>query len=145
MQVRLLHESDLHIAKELLHQLGYDDISPSELAARIDRVLATRTHYTAVADNGGTVLGLIHAYERPALEKPHEAIVQSLVVDASARKSGTGKLLMTAAEAWARAGGLKHIALHTRIDRADARAFYEQLGYHRAATAHLMRKSLATT
>jgi hypothetical protein len=66
MQVRLLHESDLHIAKELLHQLGYDDISPSELAARIDRVLATQTHYTAVADNGGTVLGLIHAYERLA-------------------------------------------------------------------------------
>lgn len=144
MQVRLLHEFDLHIAKELLYQLGYD-ISPSELAARIDRVLGDRTHYAALADDGGKVLGLVHAYERPALEKPHDAIVQSLVIDFSARKLGIGKLLMTAAEAWARARGLTHIALHTRIDRADARAFYEQIGYRRAATAHLMSKSLETS
>jgi ribosomal protein S18 acetylase RimI-like enzyme len=144
MQVRLLHESDLQVAKELMHQLGYD-ISISKLAARIDRVQATRTHYAAVADDGGKVLGLVHAYERPALEKPLEAIVQSLVVDVSARKLETGKLLMTAAEAWARARGLTHIALHTRIDRADARAFYERIGYRKAATAHLMGKWLETS
>jgi hypothetical protein len=34
MQVRLLHESDLHIATELLRQLGYD-ISLSELLGLI--------------------------------------------------------------------------------------------------------------
>jgi hypothetical protein len=91
MQIRLLHRSDLQIANDLLHQLGYD-ISSAELADWIDRVLATRTHYAAVADDGRKVVGLIHAYERPTLEKPHEVIVQSLVVDVSAPKLGTGRL-----------------------------------------------------
>jgi ribosomal protein S18 acetylase RimI-like enzyme len=49
---------------------------------------------------------------------------------------------MDAAESWALARGLTHIVLHTRIDRDDARAFYEHLGYRRAATSHLMSKSL---
>jgi ribosomal protein S18 acetylase RimI-like enzyme len=50
--------------------------------------------------------------------------------------------LMVAAQAWAQEQGLEHVVLHTRIDRDDARAFYEHLGYERAATAHLMNKSL---
>jgi len=141
MQVRSLSPSDVEIATELLRQLGYE-LSPSEAARRIARVLADKDHYAAVADDNGQVLGLIHAFERAALEKPREAVVQSLVVHNCARKKGIGKVLMAAAHAWARERGLEHVVLHTRIQREDARAFYEHLGYERAATAHLMRKSL---
>lgn len=141
MQVRSLSPSDVEIATELLRQLGYE-LSPSEAARRIARVLADKDHYAAVADDNGQVLGLIHAFERAALEKPREAVVQSLVVHNCARKRGIGKVLMAAAHAWARERGLEHVVLHTRIHREDARAFYEHLGYERAATAHLMRKSL---
>lgn len=141
MQVRLLCLSDLPMAVELLQQLGYE-VSTDEMGARIGRVLASQTHYAAVAEDGGRVLGLVHAYERPALEKPCEAVVQSLVVDCRARKTGTGRQLMVAAEAWARANGLARVVLHTRIDREEARAFYEHIGYSRATTSHLMGKSL---
>jgi hypothetical protein len=34
------------------------------------------------------------------------------------------------------------LVLHTRDDREDARAFYEHLGYQKAATSHLMSKAL---
>jgi ribosomal protein S18 acetylase RimI-like enzyme len=141
VKVRLLRPEDLPIATELLRQLGYV-MSSYELAGRIDQVLASGTHYAAVAEDGASVIGLVHAYERPALEKPREAVVQSLVVDTRARNAGTGRLLMAAAEAWARAKGLTNVVLHTRIDRDDARAFYEHIGYSRAATSHLMGKPL---
>jgi ribosomal protein S18 acetylase RimI-like enzyme len=69
-------------------------------------------------------------------------VVQSLVVDNSARISGAGKLLMINVEDWARRKGIKRFVLHTRVDRDDARAFYERIGYRKAATAHLMTKSI---
>ena len=49
---------------------------------------------------------------------------------------------MDAAEGWAKMRGLDRVVLHTRIDRGDARAFYERIGYTKAATAHLMSKQL---
>jgi GNAT superfamily N-acetyltransferase len=141
MHVRGLRPSDVEFAAELLHQLDYH-VSASELAARIAQVSTTDGHYAAIADDGQKIRGLMHVYERPALEKPREAVIQSLVIDERARKTGVGRLLMCAAEAWARERGLNRVVLHTRIDRDDAHAFYERIGYARAATAHLMSKRL---
>ena len=141
MLVRRLQSSDQRVASDLLQQLGYD-VGPTELAARINRVLADPTHFAAVAEEGSRIYGLVHAYERPALERAHEVVVQSLVVDQSARKGGIGRKLMTAAEAWAKSRGIEQVVLHTRIDRDDARSFYEHVGYNRAVTSHLMAKSL---
>lgn len=143
MQVRLLCPSDVEIAHELMRQLGYD-MPANELAGRIARVLDATMHYAAVAEEGSEVVGLVHAYARPALEKPTEAVVQSLIVEARARKRGVGRLLMASAEAWARTNGMTHLVLHTRTDRVDAHTFYEQLGYRQEATSNLMRKWLAS-
>jgi ribosomal protein S18 acetylase RimI-like enzyme len=141
MQVRQLRPSDAPAAQELLKQLGYD-VDINDLARRIDRVLATENHFGAVAEDHGKIVGLMHVYERPALEKPREAVVQSLIVDSKLRSMGIGRTLMAAAEAWARTNGLAHVVLHTRIDRDDAHTFYERLGYGWAATSHLMRKQI---
>jgi GNAT superfamily N-acetyltransferase len=141
MPIRLFQLSDQRAASNLLRQLGYD-IDPAELASRINRVLANPTHFAAVAEEGSKIHGLVHAYERPALEKAYEVVLQSLVVDQGARKRGIGKALMTAAEAWAKSRGIRQIALHTRIDRDDARSFYEHIGYNLTATSHLMAKAL---
>jgi ribosomal protein S18 acetylase RimI-like enzyme len=120
-------------------------MSAGELAGRIAQVSTAGGHYAAVVDDGQKICGLMHVYERPALEKPREAVVQSLVVEERVRKRGAGRLLMEAAEAWARERGLNHVVLHTRIERDNARAFYERIGYTRAATAHLMSKELRAT
>jgi len=141
MHVRRLRPSDVDIATELLRQLGYH-VPANELAGRIAQLSTAEGHYAAVAHDGQKIYGLMHVYERPSLEKPRAAVVQSLVVEERARKTGAGKLLMGAAETWARERGLNHVVLHTRIDRDDARAFYERVGYMRAATAHLMSKQL---
>jgi ribosomal protein S18 acetylase RimI-like enzyme len=144
MHVRGLRPSDVDIATELLRQLGYP-VPAKELAGRIAQVSTAEGHYAAVVDDGQKICGLVHVYERPSLEKPRAAVVQSLVVEERARKTGAGRLLMGAAEAWAQDRGLAYIVLHTRTDREDARAFYERIGYTRAATAHLMSKQVNAT
>jgi ribosomal protein S18 acetylase RimI-like enzyme len=141
MHVRPLRPADRESAGALLRQLGYP--APAhELAEGIRLVLAAATHYAAVAEAEGRVVGLVHAYARPALARPFEAVVESLVVEPGARRQGAATLLMASVEAWAREKGFRLLALHTRVDREDACAFYERSGFRRTATAHRYSKDL---
>jgi GNAT superfamily N-acetyltransferase len=79
---------------------------------------------------------------RPALDKPPEAVVQALVVDQAVRGSGVGKIVMAAAEAWVKDRGFVSVALASNVTRDEAHAFYEAIGFQRAATSHLFRKAL---
>ncbi|HBC07581.1 MAG TPA: GNAT family N-acetyltransferase [Rhodospirillaceae bacterium] len=141
--VRAMDAADLGVARGLMAQLGYE-ITADDLAVRFGAVAGDANHALLVAERGGLLVGLVHVFARPALEKPVEAVIQSLVVDARARGAGIGRALMERAEAWARARGLASVALHTTLTRADARAFYARLGYAEAAEAALLRKTLDT-
>ena len=68
--------------------------------------------------------------------------MQALVVDQASRGSGVGKMMMIAAEAWAKDHGFTSVALTSRISRSDAHGFYEAIGYQMMATSHLFRKML---
>jgi GNAT superfamily N-acetyltransferase len=137
MILRDARPADLPALQKLLDQLGYK-VADAEVGRRLDRVCAAAGHRVIVAEAGGEVVGLLHVFERPALEKPCEAIVQSLVVDQAWRGRGVGEALMRKAEAWAADRGLSSTALYTRTERERARAFYERLGYRLRATSHLM-------
>jgi N-acetylglutamate synthase-like GNAT family acetyltransferase len=137
MLIRAFHRADLPTVCELLRQLG-SEIGVEELAGRLAFVLAAPGHRVLMAEHDGRVVGLMHVFVRPALEKPCEAVVQALIVDETLRGQGIGQALMHQAEAWAAARGLKSVALHTR----HAEAFYARLGYARVAAADLMRKRL---
>jgi GNAT superfamily N-acetyltransferase len=139
MIVRDLRLADAPAARRLLGQLGYE-VAEGEIRERLASLAKAPDHRVVVAEIDGEVAGLLHVFERPALEKACEAVVQALVVEAGRRGSGVGRTLMNEAQAWARARGLASIVLYSRVDRHDARAFYEQLGYRRAATSHLMRR-----
>ena len=141
MRIRPLTAEDVPAAAALLHQLGYA-IESAELAERMAHVGTASGHHAVVAELDGRIVGLLHVFERPALEKPCEAVVQALIVDDAHRSAGIGRALMREAEVWARARHLAALVLHTRVDRERARAFYAGLGYETAATSHLMRKAL---
>ena len=136
-----LRKSDLSAVRTLLRQLGYET-ARTEIAGRIDDVVAATDHHAVIAVEDGKAIGLLHVYVRPALEKPREAVVQALVVDKGHRGQGVGERLMQAAETWARTHGLEAVVLHARSDRTDAQDFYARLGYETAATSNFMRKSL---
>lgn len=57
----------------------------------------------------------------------HRGWVYSLAVHT--RRAGRGGALMGAAEDWLRARGVPKLNLMVRHDNADARGFYERLGY----------------
>jgi GNAT superfamily N-acetyltransferase len=110
------------------------------LRRRMTGILHGRGQYAVVAVRDDKVVGLLHAFERPALDKPHEVVVQALVVDDAYRGTGIGGELMAAAEAWAGRLGIDGVSLYTNVDRKGAYAFYERRGYDHVATSHLMRR-----
>lgn len=140
--VRPFADSDLPAARGLLDQLGYD-LSHEETARRVAIVGDTAGHALFVAETTAAgVVGLMHLFERPAVEKPPEVVIQSLVVDDEVRGIGVGRELMAHAEAWAAARGHGSISLYSNLVRQDARAFYARLGFKDVAHSALLRKTL---
>ena len=82
-----------------------------------------------VAEEGGEVVGFVTTSTRRHFAGDLDAYVGELVVDRRAEGRGLGRMLMTAAEDWARDQGLAHISLDTGAANAHARAFYRALGY----------------
>ncbi len=139
--IRPVEAVDLPALPGLLAQLGYP-MPVEEMARRLAAVRAAPDHAVLVAVGEGAVLGLMHLFLRPALEKPPEVVVQALVVEAGLRGSGLGGRLLRAAEDWARARGQASVSLHSGMAREAAHAFYAAQGYARVGSAVLFRKSV---
>ena len=140
-QVRDMLAGDLQVVKTLLEQLGYD-VKLDDVQFRFRSIIGSNDHALLVAELGGRMTGFLHIFARPALEKPHEAVVQSLVVDATIRRTGTGSVLMAEAEGWAVNRGFSSVALSSEISRDDAHAFYARIGYRTTATSYVLRKDI---
>jgi len=137
MTIRGVTQDDAAPITVLMHELDRD-ATAADIAARLTAVLAHKDHRVWVFERDGRVQGVLHAFMRPALEKPVEIVVQSLVVSPAQRKAGIGRALMAEAERWARDTGHASVALHTR----NATSFYDRLGYTVVAAPNLMRKTL---
>ena len=128
---------DFAAVRRLLGQLGYVP-DEAEFRHRFDSVRTAAGHRLIVAEEEGVVAGVLHVFERPALDKGCEAVIQALVVDDTVRSRGVGEALMREAEAWAAQRGLGATSLYTNVTRDRARAFYERIGYRLKATSHLL-------
>jgi ribosomal protein S18 acetylase RimI-like enzyme len=140
MIIRDARPADIAVVRRLIGQLA-DAPDEAEFRARFERVSADSGHRIIVVEMESEVVGVLHVFERPALEKPCEAVVQALVVDGERRGAGIGEALMREAEAWAASRKLASTALYTRVDRDRARMFYERIGYRLKATSHLMGRA----
>jgi GNAT superfamily N-acetyltransferase len=129
------------VAHELLSQLGYQ-IDIGEVRRHYDKVVHSEGHAVFVAQENEFLPTLCHVYERPALEKPPDAIVQAPVVDQRYRGTGVGRVMMNATEAWAAERGFNAVALSSHVSRSDAHSCYEVIGYQRTGTSHFFRKDL---
>ena len=141
MIVRDVRPADVSAVHRLIGQLA-DAPDEAAFRARFETVLASDGHRVIVAEVSGEVVGVLHMFERAALEKPCEAIVQALVVDSEARSSGLGAALMREAEAWAQRRKLPSVSLYSRVDRKRAHAFYERIGYRIKSTSVRMERGL---
>ncbi|MFE4467040.1 GNAT family N-acetyltransferase [Oerskovia sp. NPDC056781] len=84
-----------------------------------------------VVEGASGVVGYLLAHRHPTfLANAPVVWVEELMVDASVRGQGLGRLLMTAAEAWAVESGAAYVSLASR----RAGSFYRALGYEDSAT-----------
>ncbi len=70
----------------------------------------------------------------------HRGWVYYLAVDPDARRSGLGRAMVRAAEAWVRAAGIPKIQLMVRSSNGAALGFYDALGYGAEDTTVLSRR-----
>ncbi len=142
--IRLARLGDAAEIAELSGQLGYP-ASVDEMSARLARLLPDPDYFIAVADGPpGSLLGWIGAEYRILLELGEEIEIVGLVVRQGTRRTGVGKALLAAAEAWARGRGLDSIRVRSNVARSDSHPFYERMGYARVKTQHCYRKGLGS-
>jgi GNAT superfamily N-acetyltransferase len=141
-RLRPIAAADVPEIVPLLAQLGYE-MSFEEAVRRVAEVQRNPDHHLIVAELVGRIVGVMHVFDRPAIENPREAVVQAIVVDESCRRVGVGHMLMAEAERW----GIEHhccsVALSSNVARTPAHAFYQAIGYRVAATSLVLRKPLA--
>ncbi|NUP80157.1 MAG: GNAT family N-acetyltransferase [Nonomuraea sp.] len=92
--------------------------------------------FVAVAE--GEVVGVVSVNTHRHFTGTPEAYVGELAVAAHAVRTGVGRLLMGAAEDWARGQGVRHLTLETAAANTNARRFYAALGF-REETVRLTR------
>jgi len=129
LAVRPAMPDDAARMAEILTELGYP-VTADEVAGRLAYWLHDEASQLLVAEVDGLVVGSISLHAIPYLERTGRWLrIESLVVDASVRRAGTGRALMAAAERQARAWGCLQIEVTSRRSREDAHAFYGQLGF----------------
>lgn len=126
---------------ELLSQLGYP-CSPSEIPARLERLMVGPNVLVTVAEHQDAVVGIITGHVLNAIHKSEPvAMLTALVVLESARGLGIGRQLVAHVEQWARTRGARTISLTSALRRIDAHDFYRKLGYEH--TGLRLAKSLS--
>ena len=96
--------------------------------------VSTAAAVALVARDDGGILGVATVHELTVLHAGGRlAQLTLLVVATPARRRGVGRRLVAAAEEWARARGCVRMVVASGLQRADAHAFYERLGFEHSA------------
>ena len=114
-----------------LNELGYATDGATVMAAleRLGESPADAV-FVAVEDSEHQVIGVVGLHLIPLLHvSGHLARLTALAVRADARLHGVGRLLVTAAESYAREAGCHRMEVTSGDHRPEAHTFYLRLGY----------------
>jgi len=131
---------DLADVARLSGELGYP-LDSAEARQRFD-TLSPRKHGLFVAEESSQVVGWIHVSAEETLTDEPKTLIDALIVAASARSRGIGRLLVGEAEAWAAARGHQMLRVRTRVTRERAHSFYRKAGFALDKTQHVFDKNL---
>ncbi len=142
--VRPARDADAPELARLSGELGYP-AGAAEMRRRLALIETRADHAVFVAERDrpdGRILGWIHVGYGIQLESGESAEILGLVVDPSGRRSGTGRRLVAAAEAWGVALGLARIVVCSNAAREESHRFYPAIGYALAKTQRVYLKRL---
>jgi N-acetylglutamate synthase-like GNAT family acetyltransferase len=143
IRIRKARRGDAQRLAELVAQLGYPT-TKLQMAKRLSLVLQEKKGVCFVAQKqqDGEIVGWVHVSTLPLLEVERRAEVNGLVVEENTRSQGAGRVLLGAAERWARKMGAKSMSVRSNVIRERAHAFYERNGYQHYKTQKAFRKEL---
>ena len=142
IKIRRAKSSDAAQIAELSGQLGYP-ATLAEIAQRLRNIKPSSHHAVLVAESPERkVIGWLHVSVSALLETQLRAEVNGLVVSGEVRSRGTGALLLSAAERWARKQGCKSMSVRSNVIRDRAHQFYLRHGYEHYKTQKAFRKSI---
>jgi GNAT superfamily N-acetyltransferase len=128
--IRDATRNDADALARLCTQLGHPT-TPDVIPERLARLAADSNARIVVAESpahGVVALATVHI--RNTLHHPTPiAQLTVLVVDERVRGSGVGRVIVQAAEHWARERGCRRMVVTTALRRVDAHAFYERIGF----------------
>jgi GNAT superfamily N-acetyltransferase len=140
--IRYAREQDCAEVARLASQLGYP-VSDDAMQLRLQRLLASSSDVVFVAEFAdGALIGWIHGVLSQFVESDYRVEIGGLVVDARFHRKGIGRDLVERVEDWALEHGVAQASVRCQTARAEAHRFYEGLGYSRAKTQVVFRKSL---
>jgi GNAT superfamily N-acetyltransferase len=140
-RIRQARPGDVASLAELAGELGYPTTA-KEIRQRLTWLKPANMHVVFVAEAGGRLLGWTHVSRNYLLESAVRAEVNGLIVSSAARSQGVGKLLLRAAEEWARKQKCTGVNLRSNVIRDRAHAFYLREGYEHYKTQKAFRKPL---
>jgi GNAT superfamily N-acetyltransferase len=127
--VRRPRSGDYEAMAELAGQLGYPSTGP-DVRRRLGEMRDSRQYAVYVAElANGRIAGWIGVYVFRAVELNGFVEISGLVVDERIRSRGIGKMLLDAAEGWARERGYEGISVRSNTKRERAHAFYRRNGF----------------
>ena len=113
----------------LIEQLGYG-VTEEFVRDRLELLSSSLESRVFVADHEGNVIGLLCFSVLPLLHVSGGlGRISALVVSSQFKGHGIGKRLVAAAEEFAWKSGCARTEITSGDHRADARAFYEAVGY----------------
>ncbi len=142
IEIRSAAPVDAPALARLSAEFGYPAAADG-LRERLADLLSDGHHEVLVAFlPDGTVVGWIHVFVAVRVESDRFAELGGLVVSRKHRRRGIGRRLMAAAEAWAVDHGGRRLRVRGRLERADAKAFYERTGFSETKVQRVLDKPL---
>lgn len=146
--VRALRPSDADVWLRLRQAL-WPEGTAGDHAREIDAFLSGRRTHTLsvlVAENrAGDVVGFAEISIRPYAEgcrTNHVAFLEGWYVEPDVRRSGVGRALVEAAEAWGRERGCTEFASDTALDNEASAAAHKAVGFAEVECIRCFRKDL---
>ena len=142
MIIRKCEVSDIKSVYELIkNELGYHDISESEVLKRFEKMCSLDEYSVLVAEIDGSVYGFVSMVREFTLEVDGEFLrIIGLAVNSAYQRKGIGAKLLEEVERIAAEQKMGVITLSSNFKRTEAHKFYESQGYLK--TSYTFKKFL---